>query len=225
MSKEEPDWLRGTKEFCRSARIEVMGWGPETLVVKAESPERARQVASQLRSLGLEPIEDKDDAEAGLLLLSRNPAATLAKQNDGRISVDVLRRPWNERLGPILAGALALWFFWERLTQPASKGRNAFLVSAFLLISLWDASRAWGWKLEMSPEELRMRRYFRWTGVPWAQISAADATASGWGRGQETITLTLRSGEKRSLGSFGYRFARQLRDRLSTEIAQRRAST
>jgi hypothetical protein len=38
-------------------------------------------VASQLRSFGFEAIEDEADAEAGILLLSRNRAATIAKQH------------------------------------------------------------------------------------------------------------------------------------------------
>jgi hypothetical protein len=79
MSK--PDWFPGVHEFCRSARIEIMGWGTDTLVVKAESPERAGEVASQLRSFGFEAIEDQADAEAGMPLLSRNRAATIAKQH------------------------------------------------------------------------------------------------------------------------------------------------
>ena len=80
MSK--PDWFRGIHEFCRTARIGIMGWGPDTLIVKAESPERAEEVASQLRSFGFEAIEDEADAEAGMLLLSRNRAATIAKQHN-----------------------------------------------------------------------------------------------------------------------------------------------
>jgi len=58
----------------------IMGWGTDTLVVKAESPERTREVASQLRAFGFEAVEDQADAEAGMLLLSRNRAATIAKQ-------------------------------------------------------------------------------------------------------------------------------------------------
>jgi hypothetical protein len=58
-----------------------MGWGPDTIVVKAESRGRAGEVASQLRSFGFEAIEDEADAEAGMLLLSRSRAATLAKQH------------------------------------------------------------------------------------------------------------------------------------------------
>jgi hypothetical protein len=77
----KPDWFPGIREFCRTARIEIMGWGIDTLVVKAESPERAGEVASQLRSFGFEAIEDEPDAEAGMLLLSRNRAATIARQH------------------------------------------------------------------------------------------------------------------------------------------------
>jgi hypothetical protein len=77
----KPDWFSGVHEFCRTARIEIMGWGTDTLVVKAESPERAGEVASQLRSFGFEAIEDEADAEAGMLLLSRNRAATIAKRH------------------------------------------------------------------------------------------------------------------------------------------------
>jgi hypothetical protein len=75
----KPDWFPEVHEFCRTARIEIMGWGTDTLVVKAESPERAGEVASQLRSFGFEAIEDEADAEAGMLLLSRNRTATIAK--------------------------------------------------------------------------------------------------------------------------------------------------
>jgi hypothetical protein len=79
MSK--PDWFYAVREFCETAGIEIMGWDPDTLLVKAESPERAEEVASQLRSFGFEAIEDEADAEAGMLLLSRNRAATIAKQH------------------------------------------------------------------------------------------------------------------------------------------------
>src|ERR1700722_14016867 len=76
-----PDWLPEAREFCQRAGIEVYGWGPDTLTVKADSPEPAVQVASGLRPLGFEPVKDEDDAHASTLLLSRNPAATRAKQN------------------------------------------------------------------------------------------------------------------------------------------------
>lgn len=75
MGKEEPAWLAAARELCRSSKIEIAGWGPNALVVTAQSPERAREVASLLGSLGLQVVEDEDDATAGLLTLShRNPS-------------------------------------------------------------------------------------------------------------------------------------------------------
>ena len=35
MSKEKPSWLLETSEFCRSAGIKIMAWGPDTVVVEA----------------------------------------------------------------------------------------------------------------------------------------------------------------------------------------------
>jgi len=59
-----------------------MGWGTDTLLVKAESPGRAEEVASQLRSFGFEAtIQDEADTEAGMLLVSRNRAATITQQH------------------------------------------------------------------------------------------------------------------------------------------------
>jgi len=73
----------------------------------------------------------------------------------------------------------------------------------------------------MSPEELRVRRNFRWSTIPWTQIQAAE-TGSAGGRNEEAVTLTLTSNTRLRLGTFGYRFARVLRDRLRKEINQRR---
>jgi hypothetical protein len=72
MSKGEPDWLRETRDFCRSAGITIMAWGPETLVVEAKSPERGKEIASQLAPLGFAAIADENDSYAGILSLSRN---------------------------------------------------------------------------------------------------------------------------------------------------------
>ena len=74
MSKEKPSWLPATSEFCRSAGIKIMAWGPDTLVVEAKSPDRTKEIASQLTQLGFTVIEDEGDADAGMLSLSRNPA-------------------------------------------------------------------------------------------------------------------------------------------------------
>jgi hypothetical protein len=75
MSKEKPDWLQETSEFCHTAGIKIMAWGPNMLVVEARSPNRAKEIASQLAQLGFKAVEDEDDAYAGMLSLSRNLAS------------------------------------------------------------------------------------------------------------------------------------------------------
>jgi hypothetical protein len=74
MSKQEPIWLREVRDFCRDMKINIMGWGPEALVVEAKSPERAKEIGSQLAQLGFAVLEDKDDAYAGILTLLRVPS-------------------------------------------------------------------------------------------------------------------------------------------------------
>jgi hypothetical protein len=74
MSKGKPDWLRETSEFCRGAGIKIMGWGPDALVVEAKSPDRRKEIASQLAQLGFKAVEDEGDAYAGILTLSRDSA-------------------------------------------------------------------------------------------------------------------------------------------------------
>jgi hypothetical protein len=79
VSKEKPSWLLETSEFCRSAGIKIMAWGPDTVVVEAKSPVRAKEIASQLGQLGFKAVEDEDDAYAGMLSLFRNPATVHGK--------------------------------------------------------------------------------------------------------------------------------------------------
>ena len=67
------------RSFCKQSKIEIMGWGDETLIVKAVGTDQAKKIADELRSFGFEAIEDENDADAGMLLLSRDRAATLAK--------------------------------------------------------------------------------------------------------------------------------------------------
>ncbi len=50
-----------------------MAWGPDTLVVQAESPEIASQISNQLRQLGFKAVEDEADNYAGILTLSLKP--------------------------------------------------------------------------------------------------------------------------------------------------------
>lgn len=222
MSKETPAWLPEAREFCRSAGIEVSGWGSDTLLVKVESADRANRVSSQLRPLGFEPIEDEDESEAGLLLLSLNPAATRANQTESWTHVDVSQRPTIERAAPVIEGSLSIWCFWYSIAKAEPKSWfYAALAAILLIIFVRDVSRFWGWKLQMSPEELRVRLNFRWSAIPWTQIQTTETGPAG-GRNQEAVTLTLASNARLRLGTFGYRFARVLRDRLRKEINQRR---
>jgi membrane protein YdbS with pleckstrin-like domain len=218
MSTENPVWLQSTREFCRSAGIEISGWGSDTLIVNAESPDRAKLVASQLRPLGFEPIQSEDDAKAGLLLLSRDPAATLAKQIESWASVDVSRRPAIQRVASVVEAAFSVWCFWYSLTTS-----KPWVFIALGLLLLWDACRVLGWRLEITPEALRFRRYFLWTALPWTQVQAVE-TAQTWGRGQQAVRLTLTGESTLILGAFGHKFARILRDRLRNELDQRQRS-
>jgi hypothetical protein len=74
-----PYWMAEVRSFCKQSKIEIMGWGDETLIVKAVGTDQAKKIADELRSFGFEAIEDENDADAGMLLLSRDRAATLAK--------------------------------------------------------------------------------------------------------------------------------------------------
>src|ERR1700680_727336 len=223
MGKEMPDWLQETREFCRSAGIEVYGWGPETLIVKAESPDRAKEAASRLRPLGFEPIEDEDDTEAGTLLLSRNSAATRAKQSESRASIDLSNLPVSQRVVPVFEAALAIGFLWLSGTQAAPKSRFIAAVGLlFMIIFIWDGAGAWGWGLQMSPEELRVRRYFRWSAIPWSQIRSVESeTKYSRGVALVTVIVVLASESRVCLGTLGDPFASALRDSLREEIAQR----
>ena len=75
----EPEWLAQVRSFCKTSNIKIMAWGAETVVVEARDDAQAKKAATELRSFGFEPIEDESDAEAGMLLLSRDRAGTLAK--------------------------------------------------------------------------------------------------------------------------------------------------
>ena len=69
----DPDWLPQVREFCSRAKIKIMAWGPDTLVVGAKSPEIASQISHQLRQLGFKAVEDEADSYAGILTLSLKP--------------------------------------------------------------------------------------------------------------------------------------------------------
>jgi len=215
--KEQQDWLREARRFCRCVGIGVSEWGADSLIVEAKSPDRVKQISSQLRQFGLSPIENEDDAGAGLLLLSRNPAATRPNKS----SVGTSRRPWDAQIVPLLWGAGSIVSFRTGINSPTP---SSWLFAAFgavlLLVFVWDGSRIWGWRLEILSEGIRLRRRFRWNVIPWEDIRAVDAVPI-WVRDQESVVLKLVTHTSESLGTFNFIFARILRDRLKVEITRR----
>lgn len=218
MRNRKPAWLPEAQGLCRSAGIKIVGWGPDSIVVEAESPDRAGLVVSQLRPLGFQLMESEDDASAGLLTLSRNPTAAHARE----ASADVSRRGWAELLVPLIWAASSILCFYASATRHApASWLNAVLGAGLLILFFWDGSRIWGWKLEILPEGLRIQRQFRWSMIPWHQIGSVELVR-GWGRNQEAVILKLTSRDSERLGSFDSVFARVLRDRLHSEITRRR---
>ncbi len=167
MTKEKPAWLQEARAFCRGAGIKILAWGPDMLTVEAKSQDRATEVASQLGQLGFKTIENEDDASAGMLSLSRNPAAVQARV----ASFDVSRRRWDEQIEPLIWALCSLllvaradtWRYPYWLTLP--------LGALSLVMFFWSGSNIWGWRLEILPEGLRVRRRFRWTTIPWGARS------------------------------------------------------
>ena len=221
MNRSEPEWLSAAREACRRAGIEISGWGDDTLLVNARTSERAKEIAALLRPTGLEPVED--DAASGLLLLSRNPPATRAKERGGGRDTDISRRPLIDRVTPAIEGALFIWLIWYGLQQPAPKSWLFVALGAVLLmIAISEGRRILGWRLEVTSDALRVRLDFRWRDLPWKDITGVELTEYPTRRSQEGVTLTLTSNGALRLGAFNYRFARALRDGLRREIASRR---
>lgn len=197
-----------------------MGWRPNLLTVEAKSDGRAQEITSQLAQLGFKVIENEDDAYAGMLNLSKNPEAVQSKI----ASFDISRRRWDEQIMPAIFGlcAVGLLFSGSRGDDPRN---SPFVTIPLGILSagmfLWQAPQIWGWRLELSPNELRIRRLFRWTAVPWDQITAVDSTSRS-GRQQESVVLRLSPHSKEILGTFNAAFAHNLRDRLRYELEQRR---
>ena len=174
MAKVDPPWLRQARELCRDRSIKIAGWGPQTLVVYAESPERAKQIVSALAPLGLQPVQDEDDANAGLLTLSKSPADARHVAQQHRFS-ELSVRPLYDRLTPVLELGLLLVCFAYAIRHPAVKSWT-FLTLVLLLLFLRDAARIWGWDLKILPEALQVRRSFRWSTIPWAEIRSVESS-------------------------------------------------
>lgn len=218
MAKVDPPWLPQARKLCRDRGINIAGWGSRSLVVHAESPDRVRQIACELAVLGLQPVLQEDDSIAGLLTLSQDPAPVREPQRPHR-PVDLSVRPLMERLRPILQLAICVTCLALAIRQPISRSWSLpALAIVFFGLFLLDSARIWGWRLQISPEELRIRRAFRWSTIPWAEIRSVESSYAGRPR-QEAVTLRLASDACLRLGTFSYGFARALRDRLRQEIA------
>jgi hypothetical protein len=218
MGKQDPPWLQNTRDFCQTSGIKIVGWGPDLLTVEAKSDARASEIASQLAQLGFKPIPDEDNAYAGLLDLSKNPQAIQAEE----ASLDVSRRLWDEQITPFIWALGSLLLFPGLLGHPGHTPSVVTIPLGLLSLVLFfrEATRIWGWRLEFLPEGVRVRRYFRWTTIPWDQIHSVSTLEAG-GR-NEVVVVQLSSQGSERLGSFGSPFARRLRDRLGLELARRR---
>jgi hypothetical protein len=219
MAATKPSWLDETRAFCKGANITIVAWGPDLLTVEAKSPSRAQEITSQLAQLGFQAIKNEDDAYAGLLDLSKNPAAVQAKIT----SFDISRRGWNEQVEPLIGAIGALLLvpgLFGTTREPAMAAVSLGLLSVAFF--LWDGARIWGWRLELLSEGLRVRRYYRWTTIPWEKINSIDSGPAKWGRNQEIVVVKLVTHSSENLGTFWVGFARNLRDRLRYELAQRR---
>jgi hypothetical protein len=220
-NREKPLWLDATRDFCRRAGISVVGWGPDLLTVEAKSSARATEIAIQLGQLGFKVVKNEDDEYAGLLSLSQNPDAVQAAIHQRTATFDISRRRWPERVEPLI------WLVGTSLLFPGLATSHSRTPTGFAyslgLISLvaffWDGARMWGWMLELLPAGLRVRRYFRWTMIPWEQIRGVESVSTG--RNQEALVLKLASSKSERLGKFDVVYARNTRDRLRQELAQR----
>lgn len=216
-NREKPPWLDETREFCKGANIKIVGWGPDLLTVEAKSPSRAQEIACQLGNLGFHVIENEYDSDAGLLDLSKNPLAVQAKI----ASIDISQMRWIERISPLVALALGFLLLVPRPSNTREPSLIALPLGVLLwALFFWQGARVWGWRLELTPESLRVRRYYRWTSIPWANIRTIEAGTTGRNGGFVVVRLAPDSSMK--LGRFDSAFAWSLRDRLRQELAQRR---
>jgi hypothetical protein len=113
------------------------------------------------------------------------------------MAVDITTRPQIQRAGSVIELVFSILCF----GYGATLSKPWVFVTRGTLI-LCDVARILGWKLEMTAEDLRVRRYFLWRSIPWTQIRAAEV-GDTWGRGQKAVRLTLASQPVMSLGAFG----------------------
>lgn len=217
MSRTDPAWLPEARDLCRSAGISIVGWGPEALTVEAKSAARAGEIAAQFAQLGFRPMADEDDESAGLLTLSRTAGLAVQPQAPAR-NVDLTRRPFLDLLTPPFELLLSLASLWYNRTEPQPRATLGLVLGfVLLLMFFWDVFRMWGWKMDMSGEGLRIRRYFKWTEVSWNDIHSVDTVNAG--RYRELVILRASGRPELNLGRFPIPFARALRDGLRARIS------
>jgi len=218
-NKEKPVWLDEARELCRRERISVVGWGPNMLTVEAKSPTRAAEIANHLGQLGLKVVKNADDEDAGLLDLSPDPNAIEESIRRQTAAFDISRPRWSTQVEPLV------FLLGSSLLIPkiaTSDGRTpawtAYSLGLICLIAFfWDAARIWGWRLELLPGGLRVRRYFRWTTIPWDGIRSVESVSAG--RNEEALVLKLTAHNSERLGKFDVVYVRNVRDRLRQELA------
>jgi hypothetical protein len=219
MAEPTPSWLPQTRDFCRDAGITIVAWGPDLLTVEAKSRERATEISGQLAQLGFNVVPGKDNEDAGLLDLSKNPEAVCSK-----ISIfDSSRRSGEKQIEPLVWAALSIALLLpssSHYMQRYSARSRLPLAIAMAGLFAWDGIRIWGWAIKLLPEGIHVRRYFRWSTIPWSQICNVESSQTSR-RNEETVLVKLASGASERLGTFSVSFARNLRDRLLFEIAQR----
>ena len=134
-------------------------------------------------------------------------------------AADISRLPRVQRVSSVIEIAFSVLCFSYGVIAPKS-----WLYLALGTFLSWDAIRILGWKLETTPEYLRIRRYFLWRSIPWAQILKIGV-GDTWGRGQKAVRLDVTSQPMTTLGAFPEPFALAVRDCLQTEINRRRNVT
>jgi hypothetical protein len=223
MNKSAPPWLAETQLYCKSAGIPIVGWGPNLLTVEASGYARAKEVATQMSALGFQEIPCAGNIRAGLLDLSKDPAA-LRAEAEARLHrarpFDLTHPCWQDTIQP------AAWLLLSLLLIPGmiwgDDPREPYwliapLGIATLAMFLREAARIWGWRLEFTDAGVRVRRNFFWKEIPWSAIERVSPCAM---RGHErSVTLTLADAHRESLGTFFSPFAQQLRTKLESELA------
>ena len=221
-NRPDPPWLAPARDFCRANGITVMGWGPNMLTVEAKTPERAAQIASKLAPLGFKPVPNEDDAYAGMLDLSPDPDAVRSHLTSRLASVDISRRPLQERMTPLI-WALGWILLVHGATQNNHDGQKWVSLAVGTLgvaLFFWDGARIWGWKLEIRSSSLRVRRFFHWSDFPWERIRSVNVTEETRNSMHQIVVLDLTPRSIEKLGAFYRPFAEDLRDRLRNELAK-----